>query len=168
MKVKLASMAAATIAAACSSTPEAPPRAFESTPEPEPIFEPAESTLSMQEQLTQASGADRVFFDFDSFVVKPEAREVLRAHADWLNQNPGISVRIEGNCDERGTREYNLALGARRANAVRDYLVGLGVDPSRVNTISYGKDRPLDPNSNELAWATNRNARTFIMEDTLF
>lgn len=169
MKVKLASVAAATLAAAaCSSNNEAPPPVFDDTDTQDLGFSEPAVTLSLQEQLTQYAGADRVFFDFDKATLKPEAREVLRAQADWLNQNPGVSLRVEGNCDERGTREYNLALGARRANSVRDFLVGLGVDPSRISTISYGKDRPLDPASNELAWATNRNAHTFVIEDTLF
>ncbi len=172
MKAKLATVAAATIAvAACGSNNDEPvaPMFEEPVSTPDDIYESEFApTLSMQEQLTQYAGADRVFFGFDESTLKDEAREVLRAQAEWMNQNPMVSVRVEGNCDERGTREYNLALGARRANAVRDFLVGLGVDPSRVTTISYGKDRPLDPASNELAWATNRNAHTFIVEDTFF
>ena len=87
----------------------------------------------------------------------------LSEQAAWLQSYSDVKVQIAGNCDERGTREYNLALGARRANAVKDYLVGLGVDPSRITTISYGKERPIDPRSNEEAWALNRNAHTVIV-----
>ena len=99
---------------------------------------------------------DTVFyFDFDSSVLKPEARAALQAHANVLKGN-SVSVRLEGHCDERGTREYNQALGARRANAVADYLVLQGVSRSRIETISYGEERPVDSASNESAWAKNR------------
>ncbi len=87
---------------------------------------------------------------------------MLDKQAQWLARYPQVQVRIEGNCDERGTREYNLALGARRANSVRDFLVSHGVNPARINTISYGKERPIDPGESEEAWAHDRNAHTAI------
>jgi peptidoglycan-associated lipoprotein len=89
---------------------------------------------------------------------------VLAAQAQWLSRYPAVRVRIEGNADERGTREYNLALGARRANAVRDFLVSQGVSGARIETLSYGKERPIDAGSSEDAWAKNRNARTAITD----
>jgi peptidoglycan-associated lipoprotein len=105
---------------------------------------------------------DRVYFDFDAYDVRPDAAPVLAAQAAWLNRYPAVRVRIEGNCDERGTREYNLALGARRANSVASFLVSRGVTPSRISTLSYGKERPIDPGTGESAWARNRNAGTVI------
>lgn len=110
-----------------------------------------------QEQLLQQVG-DRVFFDFDSSELKPQARSTIEALAAWMNEHPEVALTIEGHCDERGTREYNLALGDRRANAVRDYLAALGISGNRLNTISYGKERPAVPGSNESAWAQNRRA----------
>jgi peptidoglycan-associated lipoprotein len=107
---------------------------------------------------------DFVYFDLDSYDVRSDAMPVLDAQAAWLRQYPNVKVRIEGNCDERGTREYNLALGARRANAVRDYLASRGVASSRITTLSWGKERPVDPGSNEDAWARNRNGHTVIIE----
>ncbi|MCF8505036.1 MAG: peptidoglycan-associated lipoprotein Pal [Caulobacter sp.] len=107
---------------------------------------------------------DFVYFDLDRYDVRSDAMPVLDAQAAWLRQYPNVRVRIEGNCDERGTREYNLALGARRANAVRDYLASRGVASSRITTLSWGKERPVDPGSNEDAWARNRNGHTVIVE----
>ena len=105
---------------------------------------------------------DRVYFDFDQYDIRSDARPILDAQAAWLMRWSSVRVRIEGNADERGTREYNFALGGRRAAAVRDYLVSRGVNPARIETISYGKERPIDPGSNEEAWARNRNAHTAI------
>ncbi len=99
---------------------------------------------------------DRVFFDFDKFDVKPAARKTLKDQAAWLQKFPVVTVTIEGHCDERGTREYNLALGERRAQAVKDYLVSLGIDPARVATISYGKERSVELGHTEAAWSQNR------------
>lgn len=107
---------------------------------------------------------DFVYFDLDRYDVRSDAAPVLDAQAAWLRQYPAVRIRIEGNCDERGTREYNLALGARRANAVRDYLISRGVPASRITTLSWGKERPVDPGSNEDAWARNRNGHTVIVE----
>lgn len=108
-----------------------------------------------QEDLVINVG-DRVFFALDSHQLQPKARATLEKQAQWLRQHPSVSVTIEGHADERGTREYNLALGERRANAVRDYLIALGINGNRMKTVSYGKERPVDPRSNEEAWAKNR------------
>ena len=105
---------------------------------------------------------DRVFFAFDSSELSSESRTTLEKQAFWLRKYPQSTVTVEGHCDERGTREYNLALGERRAAAARDYLVSLGVDPSRVATISYGKERPAVTGSTEEAWAQNRRGVTVI------
>ena len=99
---------------------------------------------------------DRVFFDYNQYNLRPSAQATLGRQADWLQQYSNVTVTVEGHCDERGTREYNLALGARRANSVKDYLVSLGVSPSRITTISYGKERPAVLGSNEDAWSQNR------------
>jgi peptidoglycan-associated lipoprotein len=97
-----------------------------------------------------------VHFDFDSAALTEEARRQIEQHALWLQNHRDVRVTLEGHCDERGTVEYNLALGEQRARAVRDYLVSLGVAADRLRTVSYGKERPLDPASNEAAWAKNR------------
>jgi peptidoglycan-associated lipoprotein len=106
---------------------------------------------------------DRVYFDLDSYQVSTEAYPRLDAQAQWLLRYPHIQVRIEGNADERGTREYNLALGARRAESVRNYLVQRGVPAGRIDTISYGKERPIAQGSSEESWARNRNGHTAIV-----
>ena len=105
----------------------------------------------------------RVFFGYDQYTLTPQAQQTLARQAAWLKQYPEVDILIAGNCDERGTREYNLALGARRAEAARAYLVSLGVDGSRLRTVSYGKERPLDPRSTEEAWSLNRNATASIV-----
>lgn len=107
-----------------------------------------------------ASGAERVYFATDSWELTAEAQPIIQAQAAWLQRYPGVLVTIEGNADERGTREYNLGLGARRAQAVRERLIQLGLRPERISTISYGKERPVDTRSSEEGWAINRNART--------
>lgn len=105
---------------------------------------------------------DRVFFGFDRFDLDAEGRAVLDRQAQWLQQYPNLSVVVEGHADERGTREYNLALGERRANAVKNYLVAQGVSPARITTVSYGKERPAVLGSSEQAWAQNRRAVTVL------
>jgi peptidoglycan-associated lipoprotein len=107
---------------------------------------------------------DRVYFDTDQHDVRDDAQSVLQGQAAWLRRYPNVRVRIEGNADERGTREYNLALGARRANAVRDFLVAQGVTSGRISTISFGKEQPLDPGTGEESYQRNRNARTAIVD----
>ena len=103
---------------------------------------------------------DRVFFDYDRYSLQSESRQILEKQAVWLKENGSVKVVIEGHADERGTREYNLALGERRANSVKDYLVALGVADNRVNTISYGKERSVAQGSNEAAWTQNRRSVT--------
>ncbi len=105
---------------------------------------------------------DRVFFAYDRYDVSAEAQQQLQKQAAWLQQYPAVTVTIEGNADERGTREYNLALGERRANSVANYLTALGVDKSRLSVISYGKERPVCTESNEACYSQNRRAVTAI------
>ncbi len=117
--------------------------------------------------LTDADGTpvnvgDRVFFATDSHTLSNEAQSTLRLQAEWLNENPNTRITIEGHCDERGTREYNLALGERRAASVKRYLSSLGVSASRIETVSYGKERPAVLGSNASAWAQNRRGVTVI------
>lgn len=119
------------------------------------------TAMSMSNPLAGGAG-DKVFFDFDQAVIRDDARPVLDSQADWLNRNKTVNVQIAGDCDERGTEEYNIALGNRRAYAAETYLAAKGVAPSRMTTISYGKDRPIAQGSTEEAWAQNRNAITSI------
>ena len=103
---------------------------------------------------------DRVFFATNESVLTTRSRETLRKQAGWLRQNPSINIVVEGHADERGTREYNLALGERRANAAKDYLMTYGVSSDRISVISYGKERPVDSGSNALSWSKNRRSVT--------
>src|SRR3954452_12856202 len=119
------------------------------------------ATPGSQEALVQSAG-DRIFFDTDRSNLTPQATATLDRQAAWLQQNPQVNIWIAGNCDERGTEEYNLALGQRRANADRDYMVAHGVNRGRIQTISYGKSRPVDSASTPEAWAQNRNAITSV------
>lgn len=104
-----------------------------------------------------------VYFEYNRSDLIPAAQEVLREKAEWLQRNPGVPVYIEGHCDERGTNEYNLALGDRRAESAKSFLVDLGLSSSRLTTISYGEERPIDSDQNEEAWAKNRRAH-FVIE----
>jgi peptidoglycan-associated lipoprotein len=108
--------------------------------------------------------SEKIYFDFDRSELKPEARAVLTKKADWLRSNPKYKVRIEGHCDERGSTEYNLALGERRANAAWKFLNALGVSGERMSVISYGEERPDDPGHNEQAWSKNRRDE-FVLSD---
>jgi peptidoglycan-associated lipoprotein len=168
MKIKLFAIAAlGAFATACASTPPEdndttpiePPR--QTTPD-NSGGQPAGPTPGTTEHFVQTAG-DRVFFDLDRHDLTAEARETLRRQAAWLASYPDARILVAGNCDERGTREYNLALGARRANAAQSYLVSQGVDPSRISTTSYGKERPTCMQSSERCWAINRNATTSIV-----
>lgn len=109
-----------------------------------------------------ANVGDRVFFGFDKSNLQPDAQATLDKQAGWLGKYPQVSVQLAGNTDDRGTEEYNLALGQRRANSARDYLVARGVASQRMTTISYGKDRPTAMGDNEQAWAQNRNTITSV------
>ncbi|MBE9557070.1 MAG: peptidoglycan-associated lipoprotein Pal [Proteobacteria bacterium] len=126
-------------------------------PPPPPAPSVAPAPMDPQEYLVVNVG-DRIFFDFDKSDLRPDAIDQLNRQADFLKMNGAISVVIEGHCDERGTREYNLALGDRRASSAEQYLQSMGVDGGRVETISYGKERPAVLGSNEDAWGQNRRA----------
>jgi peptidoglycan-associated lipoprotein len=106
-----------------------------------------------------------VFFEFDRYDLSADARSVLRANADWLKSNPAVRVEIEGHCDERGTNEYNLALGAKRAQAAREYLATLGVAAERLSTISYGEEIPVCKEASEACWKQNRRARFVALQN---
>jgi peptidoglycan-associated lipoprotein len=116
-----------------------------------------------REDFLRQAGSDRVLFGTDSHEIDAEARAVLDAQARWLTQYPSKTITIEGHCDERGTREYNLALGDRRANAAKNYLASRGIGASRMSVISYGKERPASMGSDESAWAQNRRAVTVLV-----
>ena len=121
----------------------------------------------MAEEVEMAKAAfvnEDVHFAFDSFLLDAEAERILGEKVMWLQDNAGVSVQIEGHCDERGTSAYNLALGERRANAVQQYLTVLGIAPDRLSTISYGEEQPLDPGHDEAAWSRNRRAHFVIAE----
>jgi peptidoglycan-associated lipoprotein len=147
--------------AACSSPPPEPPP-------PGPPGGPGAGGLGPRnivpgsQQDLAASAGDRVFFAFDRSDITPEAREILTRQADWLRRYPNVTVTIEGHCDERGTREYNLALGERRAQAAKNVLAASGIPASRISTISYGKERPAVVGSSEESYAQNRRAVTVV------
>jgi len=166
LRLALAAAAAATLAACASkpkpapvAPPPPPPPPAETAPPPAPV---GETVLPGSERDFVVNVGDRVYFDFDKYDIRTDAQPLLEAQAAWLKRYPAVAVRIEGNCDERGTREYNLALGARRANAVRDFLVARGVAGDRISTVSYGKEKPIDAGTGEEADAHNRNAHTAI------
>ncbi|MGB5948290.1 MAG: peptidoglycan-associated lipoprotein Pal [Parvibaculum sp.] len=156
--LRFAAVAAAFLmVAACSSSSET--GAASTTP--------SSSSSAIQPGTQQdlvTNVGDRVFFDLDKSVLKDEGKATLQRQAAWMKLYPNLTFTLEGHADERGTREYNLALGARRANAAKDYLVSLGVDSARVKTISYGKERPVCLESNEECWAQNRRAVTVVAE----
>jgi len=126
---------------------------------------PTATTPPQTDPLAAAQAAlQDINFDFDKSDIRPDARGILKANADFLIKNNDIKIIIEGHCDERGTAEYNMALGERRAQEAKKYLINLGVDASRMKTISYGEERPLDPASNEEAWAKNRRAHFAVIK----
>jgi len=151
MRLNLVSLLAAAVfaLAACSSTPEPTNTGSSGT------TIPTTSYSSLQEQL-RAEVGDRVFFETDRYDLRPDAQATLQSLAAWLNANPQVTLTLEGHADERGTREYNLALGERRANSVRQYLVSLGTNGNRLALISYGEERPEALGSDESSWARNR------------
>lgn len=171
--LRIAVLAAAlALAPACSKKPprEIPPGPIgsEETPGTERTGETetggvgTEVLPGSRADFLQNVGSDRIFFDTDSHVVDDEDRSVLEAQAAWLLRNPNVRVTIEGHCDERGTREYNLALGDRRANAAKNYLAARGVEESRMTVISWGKERPEALGSDEDSWRQNRRAVTVL------
>ena len=153
-------IAAALLLAACSSNK--PPEGGNvntsgNNPQTTTATVPTGPQAGSVEEFTQTVG-DRVFFGYDRYDLTAEAQAQLQKQATWLKTYPQYKFVIEGHCDERGTREYNLALGERRAQAVKNYLIALGIDANRMQTISYGKERPAVLGSNEAAWAQNRRA----------
>ncbi|MBL4852721.1 MAG: peptidoglycan-associated lipoprotein Pal [Robiginitomaculum sp.] len=183
MNIKLLMISAVVVTiSACASTPEpapvkqvqeqAPPQVFEPEPEAQITQEVVEAPIEAipsgpipgtSEHFKYVSGDDRVYFGYNKYDLTQQAREVLRSQANWLGQYSNAIIVVGGNADERGTREYNLALGARRADAVKAFLVSQGVAPGRITTVSYGKERPIDGGSNEQAWAMNRNAHSAVL-----
>ena len=117
----------------------------------------------INEQFRREVSSDTVHFAFDQYDIDPEARAILDSQAQWLTSHPNTRITIEGHCDERGTREYNLALGDRRANAAKNYLASRGISPARITTISYGKERPIALGSDDASWAQNRRAVTIVI-----
>ena len=169
MKLGHALMAATALiaVAGCAKKPpkELPPAPQETTA-PEPAQMPAETgpVPGSQAHFVANISSDRVFFDTDQSDIDAEDQATLQSQATYLKQYPNVRVTIEGHADERGTREYNLALGERRANSAKNYLASLGIDAGRINTISYGKERPDAIGSDEASWARNRRAVTVTVQ----
>lgn len=163
MKLRILSVfAAAALLAACETAPDS--SATTGGEGASSVSQPSTST-SLSESSPEwfaVNVGDRVFFGFDKYDLAGEARRTLELQAAWLKKYPQYKVVVEGHADERGTREYNLALGERRANSVKDYLIALGIDPSRIETISYGKERPVALGHDEESWAKNRRAVSVI------
>ncbi|HSM97127.1 MAG TPA: peptidoglycan-associated lipoprotein Pal [Rhizomicrobium sp.] len=157
--VKFAAVASVLLLAACTDKP----KAVETAPPPTSMSSTTTSSIvpGSAEDLRVNVG-DTVHFDYDAYNITEEGKSVLQRQAAWLQKYPSVRVTVEGHCDERGTREYNLALGARRANSVKEYLVSLGVSAGRLDTISYGKERPICTESDESCWAQNRRGVTTI------
>ncbi|MEL6859344.1 MAG: peptidoglycan-associated lipoprotein Pal [Pseudomonadota bacterium] len=179
MRKLLITSAAATVflgVAACTSTPDPEPPVVEE-PVEVVVEEPKEEVVIVEEVVDpiptgpvkgsledfQVNVGDRVYFDLDQYRLSSDAQGILRRQAAWLSSYPNVNILVAGNCDERGTREYNLALGERRASVVKSYLVDLGVDPARIQTVSYGKERPIALGSNDSSWAQNRNGFTQLI-----
>jgi peptidoglycan-associated lipoprotein len=146
--------------AACSSAPEPPPGGPEGPGGPGGLSGSRFGPGSQQDLA--ATAGDRVFFAYDRSDISSEAQQILQRQSQWLKRYPNVSVTIEGHTDERGTREYNLALGERRAQAVKNVLVALGVPAARISTISYGKERPEVPHSDDQSYAQNRRGVTTV------
>ena len=150
----------------------AAPQVFEPAPVAPPVIQQAPQSVevipdpnlpapgSVADFAYQSGGEPRIFFGYDQYDLSSEARDVLRRQANWMKLYENSSAVIEGHADERGTREYNLALGARRADSVQAFLISQGVSPNRLRTISYGKERPIDGQPNEAGWSRNRNGYT--------
>ena len=155
----------ASLAACSKKAPEElpPPPMEETTPTPTPTS--TGPTVGTQDHFIQAVGQANtvVYFDLDEFNIDSEDAAKLQTQAQYFAQNPQVNFTIEGHADERGTRDYNLALGERRANAAKNYLVSLGIPSERIRTVSYGKERPVALESTESAWAQNRRAATVVI-----
>ncbi len=169
--VSVAAIAGAIALAGCSKNAEPeqlPPQpATVATPTPAPRPTPTPTGPipgSNADFVAQMQGRNVVYFDTDKFDIDATDAAALRAQAEWLKRYPAKRATIEGHCDERGTREYNIALGERRANAAKNYLVSVGIDASRLAVVSYGKERPVALGSDESAWAQNRRAATITID----
>ena len=127
-----------------------------------PSYEYGDSRQANLQGYLQNEIGDRIYFETDKHNINSASAFTLESQANWLKSTPGFQIIVEGHCDERGTREYNLALGERRANSVKEFLISLGVEPGRVTTISYGKERPSAEGSTSESWAENRRAVTVV------
>ena len=163
--LKFACVAGALILGACTQKQEA----VKTTPPPAPVVQPAPKPAPVVTGIRPGSAedfrvnvGDTVHFGYNEYNVQDGDKAVLGRQAQWLAKYPAVRVTVEGHADERGTREYNLALGARRANAVKEYLVSQGVSAARVETVSYGKERPICTESNEACWSQNRRGVTVV------
>ncbi len=132
-------------------------------PIPKPVVQEESIEDMSLEEINRKGYLQRIYFDFDKYDIREDQKPILIKNAEWLKAHPTVKILIEGHCDERGTEEYNLALGEKRAKAVRDFLISLGISPDRIKIVSYGKSRPLDPRHNEEAWAKNRRAEFVII-----
>ena len=165
LTIVLATASALALSACAKKAPEQLPPAPQETSTPTPTSTtPTGPVAGTQAHFSQTMrGQDIIYFDTDKFDIDSQDAAALRTQAQYLLQYPQIGATIEGHADERGTRDYNLALGERRANAAKNYLVSLGVPANRLSTISYGKERPVALGSNEAAWAQNRRAVTIVL-----
>jgi peptidoglycan-associated lipoprotein len=123
----------------------------------------AKKTPGIEGEVLESKLLKDIHFDFDKYDIRPGDTEILKENAALLIKHPNVKIQIEGHCDERGTIEYNLALGERRANSTKRYLISIGISTDRISTISYGEEKPLDPGHNEEAWTKNRRAHTVIL-----
>lgn len=169
MKIALAAALALSVAGcAKKEAAQLPPPPQETppppAPPPPPPPPPSGPTPGSRADFVAQSGNDSVWFDTDSFDIDAEDQATLTKQAAWLAKYPNVNATIEGHCDERGSREYNLALGEKRANAAKNFLVSAGVAASRLSVISYGKEKPFATGSDEASWAQNRRAVTVVPE----
>ena len=163
--MKFACLSTALLLAGCTHKEEAMRTAPPPPPPPSASMAPAPVTSSIvpgSAEDLRVNVGDTIHFGYNQYNIEDSDKSVLGRQAAWLQKYPGVRVTIEGNCDERGTREYNLALGARRANAVKEFLVSQGVSTGRVETVSYGKERPICTESSESCWAQNRRGVTVL------
>ena len=140
--------------------PTPPPTIVQRPTVSDPIVDLGPAPGSIDDFAYRSGGEPRIYFGYNSYTLTADARAALGQQAQWLQTYSNVNAIVEGNADERGTREYNLALGARRADTVKAFLVSQGVSPSRLTTVSYGKERPIDARSNEAGWSRNRNGHT--------
>jgi peptidoglycan-associated lipoprotein len=150
-----------------TAAPEAPKEAPAPAPpeEAKPEVAPAPAKEEIKERAAAAAeGVQPIYFDFDKSFIRDDAKPVMKANAEWLKANPKVKIKIEGNCDERGTIEYNQALGQRRATSAKKYLTDMGITASRISLISYGKEKPICKESDETCWQKNRRDDFVVSE----